>query len=343
MMALGFKEHGKLDKMSILEMPIPIPGPREVLVELKVSAFNHLDIWVRKGWPGLHLTLPHICGSDGAGIVRALGPDVDGIALGERVAINPGINFFEDEFTISGQHSLSLGYAILGEQVPGTHAEFIVVPAKSLITLPPEISFEAAAAVGLVGITSWRMLIHRAKIQYGQKILIIGAGGGVNSLSIQLAKLMGCQVVATTMHQEKVKRALALGAEYVINSKEEPQWEKKLLQYIGKQGFDVIIDNVGSSTLARSLQLVKRGGSIVMVGATSGPLVEIDLRYIFSKQIKLIGSTMGNSADYHSLMQLVFSKKISPVIHANFPLKEGIKGMALLEEGSQFGKILLTR
>ncbi len=343
MKALGFTEHGDISKMRVLDVPQPQPGPGEVLVHLKASAFNRLDIWVREGWPGLRLRMPHISGSDGAGVVAALGPGVDAFAIGDRVAIDPGINTRQDDFTARGEHSVSPGYHILGETMPGTHTEYIVLPAQNLLHLPDSVSFEAAAAVGLVYLTAWRMLIHRAQIKAGESVLVLGAGGGVNSAAIQIAKLAGCTVYATTSTEEKMAHAEALGADIVLNYKETSEWAKLIYTLTQKQGVDVVVDNIGAATLQHSLRAVKRGGRIVIVGNTSGPKTQLDIRFLFSKQISLIGSTMGNHADYRTVMNLFFARKFIPVIHTIVPLSDGIAAMALLERGEQFGKVVLSR
>ena len=343
MQAIGFTEHGDLSKMTLLDLPRPEPGPGEVLVEMKASAYNRLDIWVREGWPGLKLRLPHISGSDGAGVVAALGPGVTGLRTGERVAIDPGVSTTEDSFTARGLHSLSPGYKILGEHLPGLHAEYVVVPAQNLLPLPEHVSFEEAAAAGLVYLTAWRMLIHRAQIRPGETVLVLGAGGGVNSAAIQIARLAGCTVYATTSSEAKMEQARALGAEVVLNYKTDPAWSKAIYKLTGKAGVDVVVDNVGAATLPDSMRAVKRGGRIVIVGNTSGPKTTIDIRFIFGKQISLIGSTMGSHEDYRAVMGLVFAGRLKPVIHTVMPLAEGIEAMALLERGEQFGKVVLGR
>ncbi len=342
MYALGFKKHGDLSVMELFETEMPIVAADEVLLEIKASSFNHLDIWVRNGWPGLNLALPHISGSDAAGIIKICGAAVKNFQIGDRVAINPGINFFEDEFTANGDGSMSPGFKIIGEQLPGTHTQYIAVPAKNCFKIPAHISFVDAAACGLVGVTTWRMLMRRAKMNLGQKVLIIGAGGGVNSFAIQLAKAAGCEVFTVTSTNEKMRQAKVLGADYVLNYRENSDWPRELMTLSGKGGFDIVVDNIGKATLSQSMRLVKRGGKIVIVGNTSGPITEIDIRFIFSKQISLIGSTMGNQHDYTQAMQLVFQEKIKPVIHQVLPLSDGVKAMQLMEQGEQFGKIILT-
>jgi len=342
MKALGFTQHGDLDQMQILELPQPEPGPGEVLVEVKASAFNHLDIWVCRGWPSLKLTLPHVSGADGAGLVAALGEGVTGLDIGTRVAIDPGLNMFEDEYTQRGEHSISPGYRLIGEHAPGTNAEYIVVPAQNLISMPETASLTEAAAAGLVYLTAWRMLMKRARIQAGQTVLVIGAGGGVNSAAIQIAKLAGCTVYATTSTEQKMQQAQELGADEVINYREDSQWSKTVYQLTNKRGVDVVVDNIGQATLPDSMRAVARGGKIVIVGNTSGPQSQIDTRFIFSKQISLIGSTMGNHHDYRQVMNLVFEGKLKPVIDRVVPLGQGVEAIQVLARGEQFGKIVLT-
>lgn len=341
MRALGFNQHGTIEQIKLLDLPKPKPTANEVLLQIKASALNHLDLWVLKGWSGLNLALPHICGSDAAGVIVECGEYVTEFSIGDRVAVDPGVNLYDDEYTDSGHPSVSPGFRIIGEQLPGTHAEYQVIPAKNLIKIPEHISFEVAAASGLVGVTAWRMLVQRAHIQAGETVLIIGAGGGVNSMAIQIAKLAGATVYAITSNDEKLTKAKALGADMVLNYNTEPEWAKHLLQLTNKKGFDIVVDNVGQATLKTSMRLVKPGGRIIIVGNTSGPLVEIDIRYIFGKQISLIGSTMGSHSDYRKVMQAVFTGKIAPPIHAAFPLEQGIAAMRLLEQQQQFGKIVL--
>lgn len=342
MKALGFTEHGDIDQLRILDLPRPEPGPGQILVEVKASAFNQLDLWVCRGWPGLKLKLPHVSGADGAGLVAALGEGVSGPEVGARVAIDPSLNRFEDEYTRRGLHSLSPGYMILGEHVPGTHAEFVVIPAENALPLPEHVSYEEAAAAGLVYLTAWRMLVERCQLQAGQTVLILGAGGGVNSAAIQVAKMAGCTVYATTSTAEKVQRARELGADEVLNYREDPQWSKTIYQLTDKRGVDVVVDNIGQATLPDSLRTVARGGKIVIVGNTSGPQAQIDTRFIFGKQINLIGSTMGNHEDYRAVMKLIFQGKLKPVIDRVLPLARGVEGLRVMERGEQFGKIVLT-
>lgn len=342
MKALCFYEHGDRDVLTYDDVPKPEPGPGEVLVRVGASALNHLDIFVRRGWPGLDLEMPHWGGSDVAGEIADLGEGVTGWEVGQRVVIDPGITTRQDAFVRRGEPSVSPGYIILGEDVRGGHAEFLSVPVGNLVEMPDEWDFPEAAAPLLVSLTAWRMLIHQAKLRTGESVLIVGAGGGVNSMAIQLAKLSGARVYALTSTEEKMARARDLGADVVLNYREEPQWSRSIYERTGKRGVDVVVDNVGQATLPQSMRAVARGGRIVIVGNTSGPHAEIDTRYIFGKQISLIGSTMGSHQDFRDVTDLLWSGKLRPVVDRVMDLSEGQRAFEILESGAKFGKIVLT-
>jgi len=340
--ALCFYEHGELDVLRYDDVPDPEPGPGQVLVRVRACALNHLDVFVRRGWPGLKLEMPHWTGADVAGEVAALGEGVTSWEVGQRVVVEPGFSTREDEFTCRGEHSLSPGYCIWGEQVRGGQAETMVVPADSLMPIPDGRDFAQAAAPLLVSLTAWRMLIHRAKVRAGESVLVIGAGGGVNSMAIQIAKLAGATVYALTSTEKKTEMARELGADVVLNYREDRTWSKTLFKMTGRRGVDVVVDNVGQATLAQSMRAVARGGRIVIVGNTSGPKTEIDLRFIFGKQISIIGSTMGSLQDFQDVMALLWAGKLRPVVDRVLPLSEGKAAFEALERGEQFGKIVLT-
>jgi NADPH2:quinone reductase len=340
MKALVFYDHGELDALKYEDMPTPEPAGGEVLVKIEASALNHLDIWVRRGWPGLKLPKPHIGGADGAGVVAKLGAGVTGIEVGTPVAINPGINSVEDEFTRRGEHPMSPGYGILGESRTGTLAEYIVVPAASLLPMPDGATFDDTAAAQLVFLTAWRMLMTRSQLRAGETVLIVGAGGGVNTAALQIAKLAGAEVFALTSTEEKMEKARQFGADHVINYKTE-DWVKRIQQMTHRRGVDVVVDNVGRATWAQSILAARRGGRIITVGNTSGPQVEMDMRYVFFKQLTIIGSTMGNPQEFRDVMNLVWAGRLRPIIDRVMPLSEGRDAQALMERGEQFGKIVL--
>lgn len=341
MKALFFKTHGNLDVIQYGDVPDPTPGPEAVVVKVRACALNHLDIWVRRGWPGLKLEMPHWCGADVAGEIAEVGRNVTGWQAGQRVVIDPGISLTKDAYTRRGEDSVSPGYHVLGEHTRGGAAEYVAVPAANLAAMPDGWTFPAAAAPLLVGLTAWRMLIHRARLKAGESVLVVGAGGGVNSMALQIAKLAGAKVYVVAGNQEKAKRALEHGADVVID-RSAADWGKEIYRLTEKHGVDVVVDNVGQATITRSLMAVARGGRIVIVGNTSGAMSEIDIRYIFGKQVSLIGSTMGSHQDFRDVVALLRDGRLTPVIDRIMPLSEGKEAYGIMEKGDMFGKIVLT-
>jgi NADPH:quinone reductase-like Zn-dependent oxidoreductase len=343
MKALCFYEHGDLDVLQYADVPDPMPGPGEVLIQVKACALNHRDVWVRRGWPGLRLKMPHVGGSDVAGVVAGLGEGVSGWQTGERVVVDPGIISGEDEFTRRGEHSLSFGihYKILGEVTPGGAAEYAVVPATNLMRMPDDWDDVQAAAPLLAGLTAYRMLFKQADLRAGESVLIVGAGGGVNSLALQLAKWARATVYALTSSEEKMARAAELGADVVLNYRQDPDWHKTLGKLTDRRGIDLVVDNVGQATFGKSIRALARGGRLITVGNTSGPKIELDNRLIFGKQIRIIGSTMGSPQDFRDVMRLVWAGVIEAPVDRVLPLSEGRQGHAALERGEKFGKVVL--
>lgn len=341
MKALYFEEHGNLDVVRYGNVPDPVSGPDEVVVRVHACALNHLDIWVRRGWPGLTLEKPHWCGADVAGEIAEIGRNVSDWQVGQPVVVDPGISLIADEHTRRGEDSLSPGYHVLGEHTRGGAAEYLAVPAASLAPMPEGWEYPDAAAPLLVGLTAWRMLIHRARLKAGETVLIIGSGGGVNSISVQIAKLAGAKVFVVAGNPQKAERARDLGADEVFD-RSSVDWGKEVYRLTKKRGVDIVVDNVGKATLAKSMMAVARGGRIVIVGNTSGPQTEIDIRFIFGKQISLIGSTMGSHQDFRDILELIKTGRLKPVIDRVMPLSEGKEAYGLMERGEIFGKIVLT-
>ena len=339
MKALAFHEHGDSSVLKWEQLPEPEPCPGEVVVRVKAAALNHLDIWVRRGWPGLSLDMPHIGGADGAGVVHAVGEGVSGIAEGSRLAICPGFATGVDEFTRRGQHPLSPMYRILGEHRSGTFAEYVRVPALATLSMPDDADFEATAAAQLVFLTAWRMLITQGQLRAGETVLLVGAGGGVNSAALQIAKMAGADVIALAGSTEKMDRARQWGADHVIDYT-TGDWVKDVQRLTGKRGVDLVVDNVGMATFQKSLAVLCRGGRLLTVGTTTGPKVEIDVRYIFFKQLRIIGSTLGTPQEFSDVMRLVWSGRLKPVIDRVLPLSEGEEGHRAMESGEHFGKIV---
>jgi len=342
MKALYFTEHGGPEVMQYGELPDPQPGPGQALVQVGAVALNRVDLWVRQGGPAFaRLPKPHVGGADVAGIVAGYGGDADGPPTGTRVVVDPGVLTGEDEWTRRGEDSLSPHYHILGEDVWGGCADYVVVPAANLMPIPSDFDFPEAAAPLLVYLTAWRMLVTRARLQAGETVAIVGAGGGVNSAAIQIARHLGAIVYAITSTEEKMARAQALGADFAINYRQE-DWSKAVFLATGKRGVDVVVDNVGAPTWVSSIRALARGGRLVNVGGTGGPVVEMDLRLVFRKQISILGSTMGSHRDFQEVMDLIWQRKLVPVIDRVVPLSEGRAAHEHLESGDQFGKVVLV-
>lgn len=345
MKAVLLPQHGPADLLNyVSDAPTPEPAAGQVRVKVAAAAMNRLDIWVRNGWPGLQLAMPHILGADAAGIVDALGEGVSGWTAGDRVAINPGVvDCMGCEWCERGMENLCDSYKIFGEHTGGTYSEYICVPARNLLKLPDHIPYETAAAAGLVYLTAWHSLIVRGALRPAESVLIIGAGGGVNTASIQIAKLVGCEVFVVGSSDEKLAQAKALGADHVINRNaiDKGNWGKAVFQLTQKRGVDVVVDNVGAPTMMMSLRTARKGGRVLTVGNTGGPTFEIDNRFMFYRHVSLIGSTMGTYADYRDVMGLVFSGKLQVAIAHIFPLAEARAAHQTMETGDFFGKIIL--
>lgn len=341
MKAVLFSEHGGPEVLDYTDFPMPAPGQGKVQIRLKAAALNHLDLWVRRGWKGMRLEYPHIPGADGAGEISAIGPGVENVSVGERVVINANIGCGSCRYCIAGQDNRCENWGLVGETRRGTYAQYVVVPAGNVLRLPEEFDEHVAAAAGLVYHTAWHSLVRRAQICPGESVLVVGASGGVNTASIQIARLCGATVYVVGSSARKLSLAESLGADYLIDRSKEENWAKSVYTLTKKIGVDIVVDNVGT-TFPLSLRAARKGGRILTVGNTGGPVVEIDNRYMFARHLSLIGSTMGTRADFAAVMGLVFAGKLKPVVDRTYPLAEARFAQERLEAGEQLGKITLA-
>jgi len=338
--AVLFNRHGGPEVLEYTNFATPEPGPGQALVRLKAAALNRMDIWVREGWPGIKLEYPHISGADGAGEIAALGEGVTGWSVGDRVVINPSLHCGYCEFCLAGQDNLCVQWALLGETVRGTLAEYVVVPSTNLLALPAGYEAHLAAAAALVFQTAWHSLITRGALRPGETVLVVGASGGVNTAAIQVAKLAGAVVYAVGSGEDKLALAESLGADYLIDRSKDDNWSKAVFQLTNRRGVDVVVDNVGS-TYPQSFRAARKGGRILNVSNTGGPKFEIDNRYIFGKHLSIIGSTMSTRQDFARVMELVFAGKLKPVVDRTFQLSETRAAQGYLESGRQRGKVTI--
>ncbi len=341
MKALTFNEHGGIEKLQIADLPKPAIGADDVLINVKASALNRLDLFVREGLPGLKLPLPHVPGSDGAGVIAEIGANVRNLRVGQRVTINPGLSCGACEFCLAGEQSLCGEFKILGEHCAGTAAEFVRVPAVNVLPIPDDISFEQAAAAPLVFLTAWRALMSRAQVRAGQDVLILGAGGGASTAAIQIAKQAGARVFVTSSSDAKLQKAKELGADMLINYTTQ-EWDKEVWKLTNKRGVDVVFESVGAAVWLKAIRALRRGGRLVTIGATTGPNPQEEIRQIFWKQIDILGSTMSNQREFREVMKLVLRGELKPVIDRVLPLERAQDAHARLASGEQFGKIVMT-
>lgn len=341
MKAIRIHEHGNEKVLRTDEIAKPRPGPDEVLVRIKRAALNHLDLWVRRGIPGIHL--PLIMGSDAAGVIEAMGSVVentDELKAGDEVLLAPIRSCGKCAYCISGQENLCSAFQIPGESTNGVQAEYVTLPAKYVFPKPQNLNWDEAAALPLAAMTANHMIIRKAGLQAGQWILIYGASSGVGSAAIQIAKGLGAKVITTVGSVEKEKLAKDLGADFIINYQ---------LDSVGKvaraltdgRGVDVVLEHTGEKTWNDSLRALKKGGKLVTCGATTGPYVKIDLRALFIKHQQLIGSTMGTLQDMREIIELARQGKLKPLISKRFPYDEIQEAHQWLEQGKQFGKVVV--
>lgn len=350
MKAVLFHRHGGPEVLEYADFPTPEPKPGDVLIRLHAAALNRMDVMVRNGWPGLKLEMPHINGADGAGEVALLGEGVVGFEPGDHVVINANLGCGKCEFCLAGKDNLCLNWNLLGETVRGTYAQYVAVPARQLYKLPTNFDYHKAAAAALVYQTAWHSLITRGNLQKHETVLIVGAGGGVNTASVQIAKYIGAQVLIVGSGAKKLEMAQSIGADILIDRSKETDWSKSVFLATNKRGVDVVVDNVGT-TFMQSLRALRKGGRLLTVGNSAGPKFEIDNRYIFAKHLSILGSTMSTITDFNEVMDLIVAGKLKPILDSTFALKDAAIAQERLcpagerdgvfEKSENFGKITL--
>ncbi|MFX0020909.1 MAG: zinc-binding dehydrogenase [Candidatus Hermodarchaeota archaeon] len=343
MKAAYISNHGSLDNIQIGEVDDIKIGSNDVLIETHFAALNHLDLFVIKGWSGLNLRMPHVIGADGSGVVKEIGSEVSTIKIGDKVTINPGISCGKCEKCLSGKQVLCKKFTIKGEHEWGTFAEFFKMSEINVLKIPNAFPLDKAAAAPLTFLTAYRMVKTLGKASSGDFIFIHGAGGGVSSAAVQIAKYFGAKVIATTSSSEKIEKTKKLGADYVINYKEMKDYSQYVYKELTKRcGIDIVIDNVGKATFNNSIRLLKPGGRLITCGATSGPNIEINLANVFWKHLQIKGTTMSNQNEFRAVMKLIFDGELTPIIDSVFPLDRVKDAERYLSEGKQFGKVLLN-
>ncbi len=345
MRALTIDAHGGLDQLKLRDdVPVPaIERGDEVRVRIKAAALNRLDLWVLGGIPGVKIHPGWVVGSDGAGIVESVGADVRDIVPGDHVIVNPGIvdRTCTCEYCRDGDQPLCLTYGILGEHRAGTMAEYLVVPAANLHVIPPDVSFEAAAAFPLATLTAWRMIVTRAQVKPRDNVLIWGIGGGVALASLQIVKRIGATAWVTSGSADKLERARTLGADHLLDHR-QADLGREIRSRTGKRGVDVVIDSVGEATWSQSLIALAKRGRLVTCGGTSGPHVQVDVRRMFWNQWTLMGSTMGNDEEFRAISEAFAGGDLLPPVDSVWPLERAREAYERLESGAQFGKVVVS-
>jgi NADPH:quinone reductase-like Zn-dependent oxidoreductase len=341
MKAIVLQQHGGPEVLKCTDAAVPAIRPNEVLVRVKACALNHLDLWVRGGIPGVPIPLPHIPGSDVAGEIAQIGAEVSTVRVGQKVVLAPGVTCGKCAACIAGQDNRCRQFTNLGYMIDGGCAEFVRVPEVNCLPYPENLSWEEAASIPLVFQTAWHMLLARAELQPGEDVLILGAGSGVGSAAIQIAKFFGARVLATAGSDEKLQKAKELGADHLINHKTQ-KIRDEVRRITGKRGVDVVFEHVGTATWDDSLASLAPSGRLVTCGATTGYDAKIDLRFLFSRQLSLLGSYMGTKSELHSVMRLVATGRLKPIVDRIFPLAEAAAAHLYLESSFQFGKVVLS-
>jgi NADPH:quinone reductase-like Zn-dependent oxidoreductase len=339
MKAVRIYQFGGPEVLTYEDVPDAQPRKDQVLIRVKACSLNHLDVWVRKGLPGVKL--PHILGSDIAGEVAEIGEYISGFKTGQRVLVAPMHFCGHCAKCVAGVQNQCREFTVLGNGVDGGNCELIAVPAATVIAIPAALDFNQASSVPLVFVTAWHMLVGRAGVRPGQTVLVLGASSGVGIAAIQIAKLFHCRVITTAGDEAKLEKGRALGADFGINHYKQ-KISEEVRKITNKEGVDIVVEHVGAATWDESVKSLKSGGTLVTCGATTGPSAGIDLRYLFARQLSLLGSYMGTMGELHEVLSHVFAGRLKPVVDRVFPLKDLRAAHELLENGQMFGKIVVN-
>jgi NADPH:quinone reductase-like Zn-dependent oxidoreductase len=338
--AIVFHQHGGAEVLQYVDVPNPEPRPNEALVRVRACALNHLDLWVRRGLPNVPIPLPHIPGSDIAGEIAKIGTEVTTVRVGQKVVLAPLVSCGKCPACVAGLDNRCRQATNLGYMVDGGCAEFVRAAEVNCLPYPENLSFEEAAAVPLVFQTAWHMLVDRAQLQPGEDVLVLGAGSGVGGAAIQVAKFFGARVITTAGSDAKLEKARQLGADHVINHKTQ-KIRDEVRRITNKRGVDVVFEHIGTATWDDSLASLALSGRLVTCGNTTGYDAKLDLRFLFSRQLSLLGSYMGVKSELQTIMKLVSGGRLKPVVDRVFPLQEAAAAHTYLESGRQFGKVVL--
>jgi NADPH:quinone reductase-like Zn-dependent oxidoreductase len=341
MKAIVFHQHGGPEVLRYTEVPDPHISPTEVLLRVKACALNHLDLWVRRGLPGIAIPFPHIPGTDISGEVVKVGEMVTRVRVGQKAVLSPGLSCGHCDACRAGTDQMCRQYTLFGYMVDGGCADYVRSPEVNVMPYPGDLSFEEAAAVPLVFLTAWHMLVSRAQLRPGEDVLVLGAGSGVGSAAIQIAKLIGAQVIATAGSDEKLKKAGELGADHVINHGNQ-DIAAEVKRITDRKGVEVVFEHVGTATWDKSIKSLAVGGRLVTCGATTGYAAQLDIRYLFSRHLTLLGSYMGSRTELQQVLKLVGARRLKPVVDRVLPLAQCAQAHELMESRQQFGKIVLT-
>jgi NADPH:quinone reductase-like Zn-dependent oxidoreductase len=340
MQAVQFSEHGGREVIEYGDFPDPEADRGEVVVDVKAAALNHLDIWTRKGMPGIDLEMPHVPGSDMAGVVHEVGEGVTRFEPGDRVALIAGVAGENTEFSRKGDPTLSYDFHIIGEHVRGVHAEYAAVPEENLVPVPEGVEWEVAGSASLVFQTAWRMLVDRGELRPGESVLVLGASGGVGHAAVQIADHAGAEVFATASTDEKLEYARDCGADHTINY-DEDDFAAEIRDATGRRGVDMVVDHIGAATYEDSLKSLRKGGRIVTCGATTGPNPDAGLNRIFWNQLSVIGSTMATPGQADEALDLVWDGTFEPRIREVLPMSEAARAHEMIENREGFGKVVV--